>query len=204
MLALPILARQVTRIRAKSFSPTRPVSRAWFSPLSMRCLRPCTPPVRLFSVYSLHVQPSIRQVYLKPNLAPSVTRPSLDSAGTRRPVWSVSSTEAPESSVHLGRCPSLKKIFGTINKALGFAPRQNRSTQEQTLDTLFCFPHKSTPPSVAHLYMIAWRFIITDFYQLNYNKELPPFDEVQAYSIYKRTLERYTTLVHRPNVWPSA
>ena len=100
-----------------------------------------------------------------------------------------------ESSVHLGRCPSLKKIFGTINKALGFAPRQNRSTQEQTLDTLFCFPHKSTPPSVAHLYMIAWRYIITDFYQLNYNKELPPFDEVQAYSIYKRTLERYTTLV---------
>eukprot|EP00962_Isochrysis_galbana_P045052 scaffold17639_cov108-Isochrysis_galbana.AAC.1 len=31
---------------------------------------------------------------LKPNLAPSVTRPSFDSAGTRRPVWSVSSTEA--------------------------------------------------------------------------------------------------------------
>ena len=70
---------------------------------------------------------------------------------------------------------------------------------EQTLDTLFCFPHKATPPSVAHLYMIAWRFIITDFYQLNYNRELPPFDEAQAYSIYKRTLvgtlERYTTLV---------
>eukprot|EP00962_Isochrysis_galbana_P060680 scaffold35434_cov157-Isochrysis_galbana.AAC.2 len=43
--------------------------------------------------------------------------------------------------------------------------------------------------------MIAWRFIITDFYQLNYNKERPPFDEAQAYSIYKRTLERYTTLV---------
>lgn len=37
-------------------------------------------------------------------------------------------------------------------------------------------------------------YIITDFYQLNYNKELPPFDEVQAYSIYTRTLERYTTL----------
>eukprot|EP00962_Isochrysis_galbana_P017721 scaffold5096_cov116-Isochrysis_galbana.AAC.9 len=56
-----ILARQVTRIRAKSLSPTRPFNRAWFSPLSMRCLRPCTPPVRLFSVYSLRVQPSIRQ-----------------------------------------------------------------------------------------------------------------------------------------------
>eukprot|EP00962_Isochrysis_galbana_P000861 scaffold250_cov110-Isochrysis_galbana.AAC.5 len=49
-----------SRIRANFFSPTRPVNRAWFSPSSMRCLRPCTPPVRLFSVYSLHVQPSIR------------------------------------------------------------------------------------------------------------------------------------------------
>eukprot|EP00962_Isochrysis_galbana_P038752 scaffold13789_cov123-Isochrysis_galbana.AAC.2 len=36
------------------------LNRAWFSPLSVRCLRPCTPPVRLFSVYSLRVQPLIR------------------------------------------------------------------------------------------------------------------------------------------------
>jgi hypothetical protein len=43
--------------------------------------------------------------------------------------------------------------------------------------------------------MIAWRFIITDFYQLHYDTELPPFDEARAYSIYARTLERYTTLV---------
>jgi len=42
--------------------------------------------------------------------------------------------------------------------------------------------------------LIAWRFIITDFYQLNYNTELPPFDEAQAYSIYTRALERYTAL----------
>jgi len=51
---------------------------------------------------------------------------------------------------------------------------------------------------VAHLYLIAWRFfffIITDFYQLHYNQGLPPFDEVKAYSIYTRTLERYTILV---------
>eukprot|EP00962_Isochrysis_galbana_P044499 scaffold17291_cov127-Isochrysis_galbana.AAC.3 len=58
---LAILARQVTRIRAKSLSQPRPFNRAWFSPLSLRCLRPCTPPVRLFSVYSLRVQPPIRQ-----------------------------------------------------------------------------------------------------------------------------------------------
>eukprot|EP00962_Isochrysis_galbana_P025761 scaffold7963_cov116-Isochrysis_galbana.AAC.25 len=31
-------------------------SRAWFSPSSKRCLRPCTPPVRLFSVYSRIVE----------------------------------------------------------------------------------------------------------------------------------------------------
>jgi len=60
MRQLAILARQVARIRAKSLSPTHPFNRAWFSPLSMRCLRPCKPPVRLFSVYSLRVQPSIR------------------------------------------------------------------------------------------------------------------------------------------------
>jgi hypothetical protein len=43
--------------------------------------------------------------------------------------------------------------------------------------------------------MIAWRFIITDFYRLHYDEEPPPFDEVQAYSIFTRTLERYTILV---------
>jgi len=49
---------------------------------------------------------------------------------------------------------------------------------------------------VAHLYLIAWRFIITDFYQLNYNTELLPLRRgPRAYSIYTRALERYTTLV---------
>eukprot|EP00962_Isochrysis_galbana_P033142 scaffold11036_cov120-Isochrysis_galbana.AAC.2 len=53
-------AREATAIH--SLPDARgPLNRAWFSPLSMRCLRPCTPPVRLFSVYSLRVQPSIRQ-----------------------------------------------------------------------------------------------------------------------------------------------
>eukprot|EP00962_Isochrysis_galbana_P056902 scaffold29045_cov118-Isochrysis_galbana.AAC.1 len=54
-------AATVNRIRRLSATQSRPVSRAWFSPSSKRCLRPCTPPVRLFSVYSVHVQPSIRQ-----------------------------------------------------------------------------------------------------------------------------------------------
>ena len=64
-----------------------------------------------------------------------------------------------------------------------------------TRSTLFCYPHKDTPQSIVHLYLIAWRFILTDFYQLKYNTELPPFDEARAYTLYTRTLERYTTLV---------
>jgi hypothetical protein len=45
--------------------------------------------------------------------------------------------------------------------------------------------------------MIAWRIIITDFYlyRLHYDDEASPFGEVQAYSIFTRTLERYTMLV---------
>jgi hypothetical protein len=43
--------------------------------------------------------------------------------------------------------------------------------------------------------MIAWRYIITDFYRLQYDEEALPFNEVQAYSIFTRTLERYTMLV---------
>jgi hypothetical protein len=53
--------------------------------------------------------------------------------------------------------------------------------------------------------MIAWRYIITDFYRLHYDEEAPPFDddEVQAYSIFTRTLERYTILVmaRAHNIW---
>eukprot|EP00962_Isochrysis_galbana_P044322 scaffold17146_cov110-Isochrysis_galbana.AAC.9 len=61
MLAVLVRLVLVNRLRKISFTQSRPVSRAWFSPSFKRCLRPCTPPVRLFSVYSVHVQPSIRQ-----------------------------------------------------------------------------------------------------------------------------------------------
>eukprot|EP00962_Isochrysis_galbana_P014632 scaffold4194_cov131-Isochrysis_galbana.AAC.2 len=55
------VARLVNRLRTLSPDQSRPVSRAWFSPSFKRCSRPCTPPVRLSSVSSVHVQPSIRQ-----------------------------------------------------------------------------------------------------------------------------------------------
>eukprot|EP00962_Isochrysis_galbana_P014022 scaffold3992_cov137-Isochrysis_galbana.AAC.1 len=52
----------VNRSRKISIVLPRPVSRAWFSPSFKRCSRPCTctPPVRLSSVYSVHVQTPIR------------------------------------------------------------------------------------------------------------------------------------------------
>jgi hypothetical protein len=76
-------------------------------------------------------------------------------------------------------------------------PTQNITVQQKTLNILFGHPHKDTPPCIAHLYRIASRFIITDFYQLQlqFNSAMPPFDITRAYNIYARTLERYTLLV---------
>jgi hypothetical protein len=89
-----------------------------------------------------------------------------------------------ETSMHLGRCPCLTGIFGTvINKAVGFVPTQNMTVQQKILNTLFGHPHKDTPPCIDHLYMIAWRFIITDFYQLQFNSAMPHFDITRAYNI---------------------
>jgi hypothetical protein len=48
--------------------------------------------------------------------------------------------------MHLGRCPCLTAIFGTINKAVGFVPTQNITVQQKTLNILFGHPHKDTPP----------------------------------------------------------
>jgi hypothetical protein len=100
-----------------------------------------------------------------------------------------------ESSKHLGGCPSLVPIFNTLNRKVNFRPLKNRSPSQKALDTLFGHPHPDTPACVTHLHMIAWRFILSDFYQLHYDETSPPFTETQAYSVYTRTLERYTHLV---------
>jgi hypothetical protein len=98
------------------------------------------------------------------------------------------------TSVHLGRCPSLLKIFDTINQTVGFTPDKNRNVQRKALDTLFCHPHADTPQYIGNLYLIAWRLILTESYQLHFDEERPVFDEERAYSIFQRTLERYTIL----------
>eukprot|EP00962_Isochrysis_galbana_P058670 scaffold31815_cov118-Isochrysis_galbana.AAC.25 len=71
-----------------------------------------------------------------------------------------------------------------VDMGIASSPKNARVTQRRTIRHLG-----------SYLYLIAWRFIITDFYQLHYDNELPPFDEANAYSIYMRTIERYTTLV---------
>jgi hypothetical protein len=76
----------------------------------------------------------------------------------------------------------------------GFTPDNNRTSQQKARDKLFCHPCEDTPACVGHLYLIAWRFILTDFYQIHYDERSPPFDEPQAFSIYTRTIERYTIL----------
>jgi len=45
-----------------------------------------------------------------------------------------------------------------------------------------------------YVYLIAWRFILTDFYQLKYNTELPPFDETRAYTLH--LIHPHTRKVH--------
>jgi len=52
-------AALVNRFRTNSVTQSRPVSRAWFSPSPKRCSRPCTPPVRLFSVF-IHFMYNLR------------------------------------------------------------------------------------------------------------------------------------------------
>jgi hypothetical protein len=99
-----------------------------------------------------------------------------------------------ETSVHLGNCPALQPIFRHLNKIAEFTPAKKRNSQQRAKDNLFCFPDNITPPCIPHLYMIAWRYIITDFYQLKYNNDRPPFDPAQALDIYRRTLGRYIIL----------
>jgi hypothetical protein len=54
-----------------------------------------------------------------------------------------------ETTMHLGRCPCLTAIFGTINKAVGFVPTQNMTVQQKkVLDIRFAhtlYPHQSDP-----------------------------------------------------------
>eukprot|EP00967_Tisochrysis_lutea_P061107 scaffold78266_cov31-Tisochrysis_lutea.AAC.1 len=56
-------------------------------------------------------------------------------------------------------------------------------------DNLFIYPKGDAPRAIYILYMIAWRYIITDFYRIHYDNM--NFSEE---SILIRIIERYTVL----------
>jgi hypothetical protein len=58
-------------------------------------------------------------------------------------------------------------------------------------DRLFAYPKADPPPQLRHLYLIAWRHILTDFYRRRYE----PSKAVTAHTLIIRTIERYIIVV---------
>ena len=71
-----------------------------------------------------------------------------------------------ENSTHLARCPSTQQIFQTIEAVTGYTPERNRTAAQKIKDRLFAYPSTPTPDSLKALYLIAWRYIIGDFYKV--------------------------------------
>ena len=98
-----------------------------------------------------------------------------------------------EDSCHLAWCPATRKIFDTIDAIANYTPKQNRSHRQKTKDRLFAYPNATTPDSLKTLYIIAWRYIIKDFYRLEFESY-----EYHYIPALESTLIRFTTLV-RPS-----
>ena len=99
--------------------------------------------------------------------------------------------QSHESSTHLGTCPALDDIFDMIHELTEYHPTQHVSTStDQAVDRLFILPNTNSPHSREILYILAWRYILTDFYRVHFDNTT--FDSKQ---IKKRILTRYTTLV---------
>ena len=97
-----------------------------------------------------------------------------------------------ESSVHIGTCPALDNVFDTIHYLTDVSPADspgNKTTTEKAVERLFLLPNSSPSPARETLYLLAWRYILTDFYRIHYDNVKFNSDHVV-----RRTLERYTTL----------
>ena len=95
-----------------------------------------------------------------------------------------------ENSTHLARCPSTLPIFQTIEAVAGYTPAKDRSTTQKIKDRLFAYPNSLTPDSLKALYLIAWRYIISDFYKVEFENHT--FHHVP---VLERVLSRFTALV---------
>ena len=71
----------------------------------------------------------------------------------------------------------------------GFTPEKDRSTAQKLKDRLFVYPNTTTPDSLKALYLIAWRYIIGDFYKVEFDNYT--FHHVP---VIERTLIRFTIL----------
>ena len=76
-----------------------------------------------------------------------------------------------------------------MNKIARFTPKIGRSREETIIDNLFIYPEGDAPKVICVLYLLAWRYIITDFYRIHYDGIT--FSEE---SILIRIIERYTIL----------
>ena len=107
---------------------------------------------------------------------------SLSGPGTRNP------PPAPEPP-HLGECQGITNVLCALNKVARFSPKAEKSREGYIVDNLFIYPKGDAPKAIYTLYLLAWRYIITDFYRIHYDGI--KFSEE---SILIRTIERYTTL----------
>ena len=78
-----------------------------------------------------------------------------------------------------------------IHELTDYHPTQHVSTNtDQAVDRLFILPNTHSPHSREILYILAWRYIPTDFYKVHFDNIT--FDSKQ---IKRRILTRFTTLV---------
>ena len=95
-----------------------------------------------------------------------------------------------EGSCHLAWCPATKTIFETIDALAKNTPPPRRSRAQKVKDRLFAYPGTTTPDNLKALYIIAWKYIIKDFYRVDfeaYNYHYIP--------VLESTLMRFATLV---------
>ena len=71
----------------------------------------------------------------------------------------------------------------------GYTPERNRTTAQKIKDRLFAYPSTPTPDSLKALYLISWRYIISDFYRVEFDNYT--FHHVP---VIERTLVRFTAL----------
>ena len=94
---------------------------------------------------------------------------------------------APESSTHLATCIATEPIFEFIEGLLGI----NHKPGYEAAQRLFCYQVDRPHPSSGYLGILAWRYILTDFYNIQYGNA----DGRSAKSIQRAILTRYHLLV---------